>query len=50
MKFFPLSATNFYLFLFVLLLLENAVITKKPFLGANFVAGLEIGGNIFRKI
>jgi hypothetical protein len=29
------------------LLLENAVITKKPFLGANFVAGLEIGGNIF---
>jgi hypothetical protein len=42
--------TNFYLFLLTKLLLENAIITKKPFLGVTCVAGLEMGGNIFRKI
>jgi hypothetical protein len=31
-------------------LLENAVITKTPFLGATCVAGLEMGGKIFQKI
>jgi hypothetical protein len=50
MKFFPLSETYFYLFLLTKLLLENAIITKKPFLGATCVAGLEMGGKIFRKI
>jgi hypothetical protein len=38
----PLSETNFYLFLLTKLLLENAIITKKPFLGATCVAGLEM--------
>jgi hypothetical protein len=31
-------------------LLENAIITKTLFLGATCVAGLEMGGKIFRKI
>jgi hypothetical protein len=39
-KFFLLSETNFYLFLLTKLLLENAIIAKKPFLGATCVAGL----------
>jgi hypothetical protein len=49
-KLFPLSETNFFLFVLTKLLLENAIITKKPFLGATCVSGLEMGGKIFRKI
>jgi hypothetical protein len=49
-KFFPLSENNIYLFSLTKLLLENAIITKTTFLGANCVAGLEIGGKMFRKI
>jgi hypothetical protein len=33
-----------------ILLVENVKLTKTPFLGANCVAELEIGGKIFRKI
>ncbi len=44
------SKINFYLFLLTKLLLENAIITKTPFLGATCVAGLEMGGKIFLKI
>jgi hypothetical protein len=50
MKFFPFSETYFYFFLLTKLLLENAIITKKPFLGATCVAWLEMGGKIFWKI
>ena len=48
-KFFPLSKTNIYLFLLTKLLLKNAIIRKKPFLGKNCVAGLGIGGKFFGK-
>jgi hypothetical protein len=35
-----------FIILLMKLLLENAIITKKPFLGATCVAGLEMGGKI----
>jgi hypothetical protein len=43
------SKTNVYLFLFANLLLENAKITKTPFLGENCLAELEIGKKFFGK-